>query len=276
MAGTDAKPKVALVVSDLDGTLLDPGKNLSPGAPAAVKRLKHAGIRFTIASARPPRLTYPLLRDLHVSEPSACFNGALLISPDCNILHQLPVTPSDAQVVADHIRKGPLDLWVYTSTDWYVSNPSGPHVQHQEELMQCNATPLDTYDMSQLHVLKLVGVSDDYEAVKRTQSELDSLCCPAISATRSSDYYLDVTHADANKGMVILMLSKMLNVPTQQIATIGDMPTDVLMFRNSGVSIAMGNATEEVKRQATHVAKSNTEDGFAYAIGHFILDGERK
>src|ERR1035438_8119170 len=81
MAGTEAHPGVALVVSDVDGTLLDPDKNLSPGAPAAVRRLKRAGIRFTIASARPPRLTYPLLRDLHVSEPSACFNGALLIDP---------------------------------------------------------------------------------------------------------------------------------------------------------------------------------------------------
>ena len=57
MAGTNAQPGVALVVSDVDGTLLDPEKNLSPGAPAAVERLKQAGIRFTIASARPPRLT---------------------------------------------------------------------------------------------------------------------------------------------------------------------------------------------------------------------------
>ena len=65
-----------------------------------------------------------------------------------------------------------------------------------------------------------------------------------------------MTHADANKGMVILMLSKMLNIPTEQIATIGDMPTDVLMFRQSGVSIAMGNATDEVKAQATYVTKS--------------------
>ncbi len=276
MAGTKARPKVTLVVSDVDGTLLDPDKNLSPGAPAAVKRLKQAGIGFTVASARPPRLTQSLLRDLHVSEPSACFNGALIIDPDCNPLHQLPMNSSDPQTVADHIRKSPLDLWVYTEADWYVSNPSGPHVQHQEELMRCKATPLQTYDMSQFHVLKLVGVSDDYEAVKRTQSELDGLCCPAISATRSSDYYLDVTHADGNKGMVILMLSKMLNVPTEQIATIGDMPTDVLMFRNSGVSIAMGNATDEVKAQATHVTKSNTEDGFAYAIDHFILGGEQK
>ena len=98
----------------------------------------------------------------------------------------------------------------------------------------------------------------------------------AISATRSSDYYLDVTHADANKGMVVLTLSKMLNIPAEQIATIGDMPTDVLMFRKSGVSIAMGNATDEVKAQATYVTKSNTEDGFACAIDHFILSERRQ
>ncbi len=276
MAGPDAQPGVTLVVSDVDGTLLDPEKNLSPGAPAAVGRLRQAGIRFTIASARPPRLTSPLLRDLHVSEPSACFNGALLIDPDSNALHQLPMAPSDAQTVADHIRKSPLELWVYAGMDWYVSNPAGPHVQHQEELMVRKATPLYTYDMSQFHVLKLVGVSDDYDAVKRAKSELDALPCLAISATRSSDYYLDVTHADANKGMVVLTLSKMLNIPAEQIATIGDMPTDVLMFRKSGVSIAMGNATDEVKAQATYVTKSNTEDGFAYAIDHFILSEQRQ
>ena len=214
MAGMDVQPGVALVISDVDGTLLDPEKSLSPGAPTAVRRLRLAGIRFTVASARPPRLTQSLLRDLHISEPSACFNGGLLIDPDCNVLHQLPMTPSDAQTVADYIRKSPLDLWVYTGTDWYVSNPSGPHVQHQEELMGGQAAPLRSYDMLQLHVLKLVGVSDDYDAVKHAQSELGKLCCVAISATRSSDYYLDVTHADANKGRVVLTLSKMLNIPT--------------------------------------------------------------
>jgi Cof subfamily protein (haloacid dehalogenase superfamily) len=276
MDGKHARLGVALVVSDVDGTLLNPEKSLSPGAPSAVARLKQARIRFTIASARPSRLTRPLLRDLHVSEPSACFNGALLIDPGGNALHQLPMAPSDAQIVADDLRNSPLDLWVYTGTDWYVSNPSGPHVAHQEELMQGKATPLYTYDMSQFHVLKLVGVSDDYDAVKRVQSGLGALPCAAISATCSSNYYLDVTHADANKGMVVMMLSKMLNIPRKRIATIGDMPTDVLMFRKSGVSIAMGNATDEVKSQATYVTKGNTEDGFAYAIDHFILGAEQK
>jgi Cof subfamily protein (haloacid dehalogenase superfamily) len=276
VADANARPRVAFVVADIDGTLLDPNKNLTPGTPAAVQRLKQAGIRFTVASARPPRLTQPLLRGLHVSEPSACFNGALMIDPEMNVLQQLPMSPADAQTVADYIRKSPLDLWVYSDTDWYVSNPAGPHVAHQEELMRCKATPLLSCDMSQFHVLKMVGVSDDYAAVKRAQFELDHLSGVAISATCSSDYYLDATHADANKGTVVVMLSKMLNIPTEQIATIGDMPTDVLMFCKSATSIAMGNATDEVKARATYVTRSNMEDGFAYAVEHFIHGDEQK
>lgn len=266
-----AQRTVKLVVCDVDGTLLDPQKNLEPGAPAAVQRLKQAGILFTLTSARPPRLVRELICDLHVTEPVACFNGALIIDPDMNVMHELPMDRNDAQKVADHIRAKGLDLWVYTGTDWYVSNPTGPHVQHQEGLMNCKATPLQTYDMSQFHVLKMVGVSDNYPLVEQAQNELDSLCCISISATRSSNYYIDVTHSDANKGSVVVLLGHMLKIPAFQIASIGDMDTDVLGFKKSGVSIAMGNASDEVKKQATYVTKSNTEDGFAWAMDHFIL-----
>ena len=270
---TDVKsaPRVTMVLSDIDGTLLDNNKQLTPGAPAAVQRLHHAGIRFTLASARPPRLTSDLVRELHVCEPIACFNGALVVGPDETVLHQLPMAPSDAQQVANHIFQSGFDLWVYAGTDWYVSNPKGPHVDHQEELMKCKATLLQTHDLSQLHVLKMVGVSDDFAAVAEAEIKMADLCCMSISATRSSPYYLDITDAKANKGQVALTLSEMLHIPTSQIVTIGDMNTDVLMFRQTGVSIAMGNALDNVKAQAKYVTRSNEEDGFAYAIDHFVL-----
>jgi Cof subfamily protein (haloacid dehalogenase superfamily) len=270
---TDVKsaPRVTMVLSDIDGTLLDNNKQLTPGAPAAVQRLYHAGIRFTLASARPPRLTRDLVRELHVCEPIACFNGALFVSPDETLLHQLPMAASDAQQVANHIFQSGFDLWVYAGTDWYVSNPTGPHVKHQEELMKCKATLLQTHDLSLFHVLKMVGVSDDFAAVAEAEKKMAELCCMSISATRSSPYYLDITDAKANKGQVALTLSEMLHVPTSQIATIGDMNTDVLMFRQTGVSIAMGNALDDVKAQAEYVTRSNEQDGFAYAIDHFVL-----
>ena len=270
---TELKPakRVALVLSDIDGTLLDNNKQLTPGAPAAVQRLYRAGIRLTLVSARPPRLTRELVRELHVREPIACFNGALLIGPDETVLHQLPMSTSDAQAVGNHVFSNGFDLWVYTGSDWFVSNPTGPHVEHQEELMKGKATPLHTHDMSRFHVLKMVGVSDDYDAVANAEKQMASLPCTSISATRSSPYYLDVTDAKANKGEVALTLSRMLHIPTDQIATIGDMNTDALMFCQSGISIAMGNALNNVKAQAMYVTKSNEEDGFAYAMDRFVL-----
>ncbi|MGA9563882.1 MAG: Cof-type HAD-IIB family hydrolase [Candidatus Korobacteraceae bacterium] len=262
---------VTLVVSDVDGTLLDDNKHLTPGAPAAVQRLYASGIRFTIASARPPQMVRELVRELHVREPFACFNGALFVGPDETVLHELVMSAKDAQTVADRIVRSGFDLWVWTDTDWYVSNPTGPHVAHHEEQMGSTASPLTTHDMSQFRVLKLVGVSDDHDALAQAEKDLGDLKGGSFSATRSSPYYLDVTDAKANKGEVVLTLSRMLNIPTTQIATIGDMTTDTLMFRQSGVSIAMGNATDDVKALAKFATRSNEEDGFAYAMDHFVL-----
>jgi len=92
-----------------------------------------------------------------------------------------------------------------------------------------------------------------------------------VSAARSQPYYLDVTHPDANKGAVVRYLSRSLEIPAEAIATIGDMPNDVLMFAHSGLSIAMGNADREVQRAARRVTTSNEDEGFANAVERFIL-----
>ena len=88
---------------------------------------------------------------------------------------------------------------------------------------------------------------------------------------RSQAYYLDVTPPDVDKGTFVEWLSRRLDVPTAAIAVLGDMENDLAMFRKAGVSIAMGNASEEVKRQATYVTKSNAQDGFAAAIEEYVL-----
>lgn len=267
---------IRLVVSDIDGTLLDPQKKLTPGAPAAVQRLYAAGIRFTLTSARPPRLTRELITELQVKEPLSCFNGALITDPDGRALRELKMLPTDAQIVADNIRKLGLDLWLFTATDWYVSNPTGARVAHHEGLWGGKASHLQDFNMSHYPVLKLVGVSDNHDLVAEGEKVINGIGGLTISATRSAPYYLDVTHAQANKGEVIIALSEMLQIPRAQMATLGDMDTDVLGFRQAGISIAMGNAFENVKSAATYVTKSNTEDGFAWAVDNFILNAAQR
>jgi hydroxymethylpyrimidine pyrophosphatase-like HAD family hydrolase len=119
--------------------------------------------------------------------------------------------------------------------------------------------------------VKIVGVSDDLEVVANCEEVAQRTLSKAASAARSQPYYLDVTHPKANKGTVVTTLSKFFGIGPGQIATIGDMPNDVSMFRESGFSIAMGNSSDEVKSQASAVTDSNENDGFTQAVRKLIL-----
>ena len=118
-------------------------------------------------------------------------------------------------------------------------------------------------------------MSDDLELVACCEKETQTALGEGASAARSQPYYLDVTHPDANKGTVVSTLSKLLAAPMAEIVTIGDMPNDVLMFRKSGLSIAMGNASLDVQAQADVVTTTNDDDGFAKAIERFVLPRAR-
>ncbi len=124
------------------------------------------------------------------------------------------------------------------------------------------------------NIAKIVGVSDDHDAISKAEAGAHDTFGDHVSAASSQPYYLDITHPDANKGSVVTFLSTTFDIPEDQIATIGDMPNDVLMFADSGLSIAMGNASAEVQSSADRVTTSNEEEGFATAVKRFVLGSE--
>jgi hydroxymethylpyrimidine pyrophosphatase-like HAD family hydrolase len=127
------------------------------------------------------------------------------------------------------------------------------------------------YDAVLHQVIKIVGVSTDYAAVARCEASLRAELGTRVTALRSQPYYLDVTHPDANKGAIVHRLARYLKVSPRRVATIGDQMNDTLMFKESGLSIAMGNASPEVQREATFVTTSFGEEGFANAVERFLL-----
>ena len=129
----------------------------------------------------------------------------------------------------------------------------------------------ETFDGLRDDVAKIVGVSDDREAMDRATDAAREHFGDHVTAAQSQPYYLDVTHPDANKGSVVKFPLGPVSYRLSQIATIGDMPNDVLMFAQSGLSIAMGNASTEVQRAARRVTTSNQDEGFPHAVETFIL-----
>jgi hypothetical protein len=155
-----------------------------------------------------------------------------------------------------------------------VRDAKAPHVARETWTVKFDAKVVSEFTEVELKkAVKIVGVSDDLDKVASCEKLAQQKLGDRASAARSQPYYLDVTHPQANKGAAVLTLAKLRNIRPEQIATIGDMPNDVLMFRKSGVSIAMGNASPEVQAQADLVTDSYDDEGFAKAMERFVLPG---
>jgi len=271
--GQTVRP-VRMLIADVDGTLVTQEKVLTKRAADAVLRLHDAGIEFSVTSGRPPRGMAMLIDPLKLTQPLAAFNGGVLIKPDLTTVVDQKFLPAGVpEKVIEAIENHGLDVWVYTDTEWFVRDPNAAHVAREQWTVKFPPSVVKTFAGLLGRVAKIVGVSDDYDRVAKCEKDVQQAGGTHISAARSQPYYLDVTHPQANKGGVVLAMSKLSNIPAEDIATIGDMPNDVLMFEKSGMSIAMGNASSEVQASATYVTSTNEEEGFANAIEKFVLSG---
>jgi Cof subfamily protein (haloacid dehalogenase superfamily) len=264
---------IRLLLADVDGTLVTQEKVLTERSITAVRKLHEAGIVFAVTSGRPPRGMAMLVEPLDIRTPIAAFNGGLLVDRDMSVTEKRAIPGELVAPAIELLESFELSVWVYRGADWYVRDLGGPHVRREEMTVQFAPTLVEGYGDIREDVAKIVGVSDDHDAVQRASRAAGERFGEQVSASRSQPYYLDVTHPQANKGCVVRYLAGKYDLPTEAIATIGDMPNDVLMFAHSGLSIAMGNAGREVQRAARRVTKSNDEDGFAYAVQRFVLGG---
>jgi Cof subfamily protein (haloacid dehalogenase superfamily) len=278
---------IKLVLADVDGTLVTHEKVLTPRAIASVQALARAGIAFAITSGRPPRGMQMFVEPLGLTTPLAAFNGGRFVRPDLSLVEQRVLTRDAVEPVLAIIKEHQLDSWIYRGNDWFVRERHGPHVDREEWTVKFPPTVVPDFAGQIDEVVKVVGISDDLEAVAKCEADIvrqfsENVICektsshrdcktPTVFAARSQPYYVDVTHPQANKGAVVLALGKMLGIDPREVATIGDMPNDMSMFEKSGLSIAMGQSSDEVKHAATHVTTSSEEEGFANAIDRFIL-----
>jgi len=267
-----ARP-IRLLLADVDGTLVTQDKVLTDQAVAAVDRLRDAGVLFAVTSGRPPRGMEMLVEPLRLQTPIAAFNGGLIVNPDMTVIERRVLPEDLIRPLSQLMESFGLSVWLYRGTDWYVPDLEGPHVAREAWTVKFEPVLMTGFDGVTRDVAKMVGVSDDHDAVSRAAAATQERFGQLVTAAPSQPYYLDVTHPRANKGEVVKYLAQRYSLSTEEIATIGDQPNDVLMFAHSGLSIAMGNADAQVQRCARRVTDTNEANGFAAAVSRFVLDG---
>ena len=258
--------RIALVVSDVDGTLLTKDKVLTDGAKAAVQKLHDAGIGFTIVSSRPTVGMGFLIEPLSITLPIGAFNGSSIVDSKLRPIEQHLIPPAVAQRSLDVLNAFGVDIWLFTNDTWYTRNRDGEYVPHEKLGIKADPTIVTDFTPHLTEACKIVGASSDFALLQRCEAAMKEAVGRDATAVRSQNYYLDVTPPGHDKGTFVAAMSKRLGISTDAIATVGDMENDLPMFAKSGISFAMGNAADNIKQHATHVTHSNEHDGFAAAI----------
>jgi Cof subfamily protein (haloacid dehalogenase superfamily) len=267
--------RIALVVSDVDGTLLTKDKTLTARAQQAAQRLHEAGIAFTITSSRPAMGMRFLIEPLGIMLPVGPFNGSSIVAANMHPIEQNLIPTSAAERAIDVLNRFDVDIWLFTNELWLTKHPDGDYVPNERRAIRADPTIVDDFSPYLSAACKIVGSSRDFELLVRCEAAMHEALGSEALAVRSQNYYLDVTPPGRDKGTFVTAMAQRLGVPLDAVATIGDMQNDVAMFEVSGLSIAMGNASDEVKGFAMRVTSSNEDEGFANAM-QLILEENGK
>jgi Cof subfamily protein (haloacid dehalogenase superfamily) len=258
--------RIALVVSDVDGTLLTKEKILTDKTAHAVRQLEATGVGFTIVSSRPTIGMRFLVEPLKLTIPFGSFNGSSICDPRMNPIEQQVIPAETVQKTLQVLNEFGVDAWLFTNDQWLTTNADAHYNQFERRTIKADPVIVDDLSPYLSTACKIVGSSSDAELLERCEAAVQAAAGDKATAARSQSYYLDITPPGFNKGTFVKAMAARLGISTDAVATIGDNQNDLAMFRTSGMSFAMGNATDEVKRQATHTTTSNLEEGFAGAM----------
>lgn len=262
---------IALVVSDVDGTLVTGDKRLTPATIDAVRQLARQGIAFTVASSRPPVGLGMLVEPLKLTLPMGAFNGSTVVSPDLTVVEEHFIPQEAAREAVDFLLGRDIDVWLFAEGQWILRDPAGLYTDRERRAIRAEPTVVADFAPFLSHVSKIVGVSDRFARLAECEADLAARLGDRASAHRSQRYYLDVTPPGVDKGSLVDALARALGIGPEAIVTLGDMANDIALFRRSGFPVAMGNAAQDVKDAAKAVTLSNEEDGFAQAIERYVL-----
>jgi Cof subfamily protein (haloacid dehalogenase superfamily) len=260
-----------LFVSDIDGTLLTPAKQLTPAAIRAVADLRAAGVPFSVVSSRPARGMAKVVAALGLTLPYAAFNGGNVVNPAGVLLQAHRLAAAAAAAALQVLERHGVQPWVFADDAWQLKDPNGPKVDLERRTVGFEATVVASFGAVIGRIDKIVVPSNDERRLDQIEAELSDALAGEANVERSQAYYIDVTHPLANKGEAVRAIAAHVGADLAHTIVIGDMTNDIAMFRVAGFAIAMGQGPATVQAEAGAVTASNSEDGFAKAVEALVL-----
>ena len=259
-----------LIALDLDGTLTNDQKKITPRTMDMLMQLQKQGVRLALASARPAPGLFAICNLLHMKEYGGIlmsYNGGRIVEAATGkTLYETGMDIEETKAILRFLDTLPVNVILDDGVQFYVKDPKAYKIEYECRNNRMTCTQVDDLaDFLTFSPVKLL-MSVQPEILPEVQKKIAEHLPQSLIVVRTAPFYLEIIPAQINKGKGLLDICLVLGIDRSDTAAFGDAENDIPMIRTAGFGVAMANAEEVVKAAADYVTASNNEDGIALAL----------
>lgn len=265
-----------MIVLDLDGTLTNREKMITPSTREVLMRAQEQGKIVVLASGRPTYGVMPLAKELELEKYGGyilSFNGGVIINcrtREVKFSRLLPVEANEKIIgLAEEHR---VNILTYEGEGIITPDPEDMYVQKEAVINHMEARRVENFkDYVKFAVPKFL-LLDDGDYLESVEARVKAALGKNFSVYRSEPYFLEVLPKGVDKAQSLERLLESLNLTREQMIACGDGYNDLTMIQYAGMGVAMGNAVLPVRKAADYITLTNDEDGIAHVVERFLLE----
>lgn len=258
---------IKLVATDIDGTIIIPEKTFTPEVKDCIKRLSDSGIKVVLVTGRMHAAASLIAEDLGLTTPVVSYQGGLIKQGD-KTLYEKYLTPEQTERILEWAKKENIHINLYND-DILYSERKCYEIERYCGNLHTHYTIKPFSEIKKDKINKLLAIDYNHpRKIDKFEKELPNLF-PELYIVKSTPYFLEFSNKEASKYCAVKYLQKLWGLKDEEILTIGDQNNDIALLRAGGIKIAMGNATEELKKEADYITDTVYNNGFVAAMEEF-------
>ncbi len=262
--------KYKLIAADMDGTLLDDRKIITPKNLTAIKKAMANGAIFAFSTGRPPVAVEPYRKIIGENVPVIAYNGAMVVLGENDIFFNQTLTKEQSEIILKQVKKYETMACIWSQNRLYVTELGARADKYKINVMTEPVLFDDPEAIINQGITKFLW----YDTAERTAIFRQELAEPmkklGITVCPSTSEYLEFFSSNVSKALSLERLAKHYDISREEIIAFGDNFNDLEMIEYAGLGVAMQNAPEGVRAAADFVTVSNNEDGIAYVLEKFL------
>lgn len=267
-----------MIVTDMDGTLLNSDLKISKRNLDAIKRVRAMGMKFVVATGRPDQLVKEYIEPLSMNDPMILYNGSVIGHPfQENRIYEKTLSKEDVRDICQYCADNEIICMAYTKTK-IISKPNYRVRFFEERNKKLPEEARSIFDdigdidviVNDYHVQKILIIENDLQKYNILKAKLEESNKYTIATSQKG--FLDINPKGTSKGQALVNLAEHYRINLEDVIVFGDQDNDISMLKVAGTSIAMANASDHVKENADDVTLSNDEDGVAVWLEKHVLN----